>query len=97
MSAVVVALKTPYYGVPNDQGKIVIEHVPPGRYTMQVWADRASLEYLKKLNREVAISDSDHSLGVLRIVEDGLPVQHKNKYGRDYDAPGSDYPSSDPK
>jgi plastocyanin len=97
MSAVVVALKTPYYGVSNAQGKIVIEHVPPGRYTMQVWADRASLEYLKKLNREVAISDTDHSLGVVRIVEDGLPVQHKNKYGRDYDAPRSDYPSSDPK
>ena len=65
MSAVVVALKTPYYGVSNAQGKIVIEHVPPGRYTMQVWADRASLGYLRKLNREVAISDSDQSLGVV--------------------------------
>jgi plastocyanin len=97
MSAVVVALKTPYYGVSDSQGKVMIEHVPQGRYTMQVWAEGASLDYLKKLGREVVISDGNHSLGMVRIVTDGIPAPHKNKYGRDYDAPGSDYPSADPK
>jgi hypothetical protein len=31
------------------------------------------------------------------VVEEGLPVPHKNKYGRDYDAPGSDYPANNQK
>jgi hypothetical protein len=39
----------------------------------------------------------EYSLGVLRVVEDAPPAPHKNKYGRDYDAPGSDYPATGPK
>jgi plastocyanin len=97
MSAVVVALKTPYYGVSNGAGKVSIANVPEGRYTVQVWAEGASVENLKGLSREISISSSEHSLGPVRIVEDGPPTPHKNKYGRDYDAPGSDYPAADPK
>jgi plastocyanin len=97
MSAVVVALKTPYYGISDVAGKIAIAHVPEGRYSMQVWAEGASVENLKALSREVVISDREHSLGAVRIVEDSPPGPHKNKYGRDYDAPGADYPPTDPK
>jgi hypothetical protein len=97
MSAVVVALKTPYYGISNATGKISIVNVPEGRYAVQVWAEGASVENLKGLSREISISSSEHSLGPIRIVEDGPPAPHKNKYGRDYDAPGSDYPAANPK
>lgn len=97
MSAVVVALKTPYYGVSDAAGKITIERVPEGRYSMQVWAESASVDSLKALSRPVTISSTDHSLGTIRILEDSPPVPHKNKYGRDYDAPGTDYPATDPK
>jgi len=96
MSAVVIALKTPYYGVSDGAGKITIPDVPAGRYAMQVWAEGASAEYLKSLNREVTISASEHSLGTVRILEDRPPGPHKNKYGRDYDAPGTAYPPSEP-
>jgi plastocyanin len=97
MSAVVVAVKTPYYATSDALGKLAIERVPPGRYLMQVWAEGSSAENLKALNREVTVSDAEHSLGVLRVVEDAPPTPHKNKYGRDYDAPGSDYPATEPK
>jgi plastocyanin len=97
MSAVVIALKTPYYGVSDAAGKIIIEHVPAGRYAMQVWAEGASAENLKLLSREVTVSASEHSLGTVRLVEDSPPGPHKNKYGRDYDAPGTDYPPGEPK
>ena len=94
MSAVVVALKTPYYAVSDASGKISIPNVPAGRYTLQVWSERASLDSLKALSREVAISEGDHSLGTIHVAEDVLPATpHKNKYGRDYDAPGNDYPA----
>ncbi|HWX91693.1 MAG TPA: hypothetical protein VNY29_03595 [Terriglobales bacterium] len=97
MSAVVVALKTPYYASSDAAGKVAIQRVPPGRYLMQVWAEGVSAENLKAMNREVAVSGVEHSLGVIRVVEDAPPVPHKNKYGRDYDAPGSDYPATEPK
>jgi hypothetical protein len=42
----------------------------------------------------VTVSAQDQSLGVIRIVQDGPPGPHKNKYGRDYDAPGTDYPAN---
>jgi len=97
MSAVVIAMKTPYYAVSNGEGKIVIEHVPQGRYLLQVWAEGASPDNLKSLNREVMIASVDHSLGTIRVVEDSPLGPHKNMYGRDYDAPGSDYPRTDPR
>jgi plastocyanin len=97
MSAVVIALKTPYYGVSDASGKISIEHVPAGRYAVQVWAEGASADHLKTLSHEVTVSDSEHSLGNVRVMEDSPPGPHKNKYGREYDAPGTDYPPGEPK
>lgn len=97
MSAVVIALKTPYYAVSDTTGKIAIANVPQGRYSVQLWAEGVSVDNLKALGRDVTISESQQSLGVFKVVEDSLPVTHKNKYGRDYDAPGTDYPPKEPK
>jgi len=94
MNAIVLALKTPYYGISNAAGQISIPNVPEGRYTMQVFAEKSGLENLKKLTKTVTLSAQDQSLGVIRVVQDGPPGPHKNKYGRDYDAPGSDYPAN---
>jgi plastocyanin len=95
MNAIVLALKTPYYGISNAAGHISIPNVPEGRYTMQVFAEKSGLENLKKLTKTVTVSAQDPSLGVIRVVQDGPPAPHKNKYGRDYDAPGTDYPAND--
>lgn len=91
MSAVVIALETPYYAVSNPRGEILIRRVPPGRYVMHVWYQSSLPETLNGLTREVAISQSELSLGVIRVAETALQQTHKNKYGRDYDpsAPGS--------
>jgi len=97
MSAVVIAVKTPYYAISDAMGKVAIERVPAGRYLMQVWAEGVSADNLKALSREVTVSGTEPSLGAVRVVEDSPPAPHKNKYGRDYDAPGSDYPAPEPK
>ena len=96
MSAVVIALKTPYYAISDAAGRINISNVPNGRYEMQVWADGSSPDNLKKLTREVSVSAGEHSLGTIRVIEDTPPTPHKNKYGRDYDTPGTDYPPTEP-
>jgi plastocyanin len=97
MSAVVIALKTPYFGISDSTGKISIANVPAGRYSAQVWAEGVTAENLRILSREITISENEQSLGVFRIVEDTIPSAHKNKYGRAYDAPGSEYPPKEPK
>src|SRR5215469_9723758 len=51
MSAVIIALKTPYYGISDRKGMITIADVPPGRYEMHVWDERALPEPLAALTR----------------------------------------------
>jgi hypothetical protein len=95
MSAVVVALDTPYYGVSDHRGQVVIADVPSGKYTLRVWYESALPEALKAMTREVTVSDATSTLGVLRLAEANLPSAHKNLYGRDYDSPVPDNPAYD--
>jgi len=39
MSAVVIAVNTPYYAVSNSKGELVIPNVAPGRYALHIWYD----------------------------------------------------------
>ena len=39
MRAWVVVAEHPFYAVTNDQGEFVLENVPPGEYTLQVWQE----------------------------------------------------------
>ena len=92
-SAVVVSLKTPYYGVSDRKGTIVIPNVPPGRYEMQVWHERVLPETLSNLTRSVLISETASGLGVLHLPEQrNVSQTHKNKYGQDSDNPAAAAP-----
>jgi len=84
MSAVIVALPTPYYAVSNAAGDVTIPDVPPGRYRLQTWYERSSGEDLGKNTREITLPvDSVVALHIRQTVEG--PVAHKNKFGKDYD------------
>lgn len=92
MSAVVIALDTPYYGISDPRGQVVIANVPSGKYTLRVWYETALPEALKAMTREVTVSDVSSTLGVLRLAEANAPTTHQNLYGRDYDSPAPDSP-----
>ncbi len=88
MSAVVLALNTPFFGVSDSKGNVAIPVVPRGRYVLRIWHERATPDALKSLSREVTISEDSRSFGVLRVVETtALNLAHKNKYGQDYVPP----------
>jgi len=88
MSAVVIALDTPYYGTSNRLGKVTIADVPPGKYVLHVWREGSSPESLKALSRQIVVSDDSSSLGKLSMADNAaLPMAHKNKYGKDYENP----------
>jgi plastocyanin len=92
MSAIVVALETPYYGISNRKGEVVIPQVPPGHYTLKTWAETALPENLNALTREVTVSDNSSSMGVLEITAGMVSTAHKNKFGMDYEPPAPNSP-----
>ena len=92
MSAVVIAVETPYYAASDARGEITIRDVPAGHYTLRLWYEAALAETLKSMTREVTISEENVALGVLRLVSTNVTQSHKNKYGRDYDPPTPDSP-----
>ena len=94
MSAVVVAVDTPYFGVSDSAGRITIANVPDGRYEVHYWSERGLPELQKQLIRTVSISSSSRSLAPVQISENpDFTTAHKNKYGQDYTPPpNTDYP-----
>jgi plastocyanin len=95
MSAVVIALDTPYFGISNSSGEIIIPEVPTGRYTMKVWYEAALPATLDTLTREVNVTSGTSTLGVLQIPATVAASAHKNKYGMDYEPPAPDTPGYD--
>jgi len=94
MSAVVVALPTPYYAISDKSGNFSIAQVHPGRYTMKAWAEGATPEALDRLSRGVTVGEENRNLGAIKlVVAPQLTLTHKNKYGRDYDPPTPDSPA----
>jgi plastocyanin len=86
MSAVVVALDTPYFGVSDRAGNVAVADVPEGRYTLRVWHERTKPAELDALTRQVRITPAAADLGVIRLSEEGyVPQPHPNKHGQDYD------------
>jgi plastocyanin len=92
MSAIVVALDTPYYGISNRKGEIIIPQVPVGHYTLKAWSETALPENLNTLTRELTVSDGSSSLGVLQITAGMVSTAHKNKFGMDYEPPAPNSP-----
>jgi hypothetical protein len=93
MSAVVIALNTPYYAISNWRGEIGISNVAPGRYQMHVFHSSVSPDALHAVEREITVSPGDTFLGTFSLAESDLELAHKNKYGRDYDRPDPDSPA----
>jgi len=93
MSAVVVAVNTPYFAVSDRRGQVLIHNVPAGSYLLRVWYESALPDTLNALAREVTISDTASTLGLLSVPAINLSPEHKNLYGRDYTPPAPTSPT----
>src|SRR5438309_7302176 len=85
MSAVVVAVDTPYYGISDQRGQVVIRNVPPGYYVLHLWNEAKLPESLTTLDRDITISENTSPLRTVRLTESQVSHAHKNKYGQDYE------------
>jgi plastocyanin len=80
MSGFVMVLGNAWFAQPGADGSFTILNVPPGRYTLKVWHERAS-------EASQAITVPEGGLDGVTIAMDasGYHAQaHKNKYGQDY-------------
>ncbi len=93
MSAVVIALATPYYAISDARGDLSISNVPPGRYEVKVFHSGVAPETLSALSHEITVAAGNTSLGSFVLAETDIVLAHKNKYGRDYDRPEPDSPA----
>jgi len=86
MSAIVVVRDNPFFTKASTDGAFVIENVPAGKYALKAWHERggeASVDVVVpadgKIQAQLAIDASTYKR-----------IQHKNKFGKDYSAPGDD-------
>jgi plastocyanin len=93
MSAVIIAVNTPYFGISDARGELRVDHVPPGRYDVQVFHTSVAPDVLHALNREITMTADDTFMGTFSLAESDLELAHKNKYGHDYDRPEPESPA----
>jgi plastocyanin len=86
MTGVVLAIDSELFAVTDKNGHYAIAGVTPGRYTLHVWYENAAQESLQALQRQVTIESANQILppATVRAVKPAH-VEHKNKYGQDYD------------
>lgn len=86
MSAVILALSTPYNSIADSLGSFSIRDVPAGDYELHVWVEGFTQPALDRLARRVHLAPGTGNLGVLDI--SGVarqPKSHLNKFGQPYD------------
>jgi hypothetical protein len=83
MSAVVVSVPTSYFAVTSEDGSFRIQHLPPGRYKMQLWYELASPDELESLSRNIDLDTSTLQIRAT-VHSSDLSVPHMNKYGQEY-------------
>ncbi|HEY2858539.1 MAG TPA: hypothetical protein VGJ21_08990 [Terracidiphilus sp.] len=85
MGAVVVSLKTPYWGISTAAGVVAIHDVPPGNYRMHVWSEVVRMANPVDAERTVQVGASPVRLGEIELEGVADPMErHKNKFGEDY-------------
>jgi len=84
MSAVVIALPTPFFATTAKDGSFRISHIPPGNYRLEVWDEFTHQSELASLTREIEIKARENELATILLRATDTPAEHLNKYGEPY-------------
>jgi plastocyanin len=83
MSAVVIALDTPFYSIADASGAFDIAGVPDGDYSLRVWIEGQTQSSLDQLTRRVHVAGTAVALGDIHAGTSTAP--HLNKFGHPYE------------
>ncbi|UWZ82269.1 hypothetical protein [Occallatibacter riparius] len=86
MSAVILTIDTPLYGVADSSARVAIRNVPHGEYLLHVWVEGLMQPALDRTIRRVQVSaDGTNSITVDARSAPLQPAKHLNKFGQPYD------------
>ena len=75
MSAVVVVLQTRLFAITDAAGNFQISHVPPGRYRLELWHERAAKEELEAQARELEVVSGDNQVSGIDLHSSDAPEE----------------------
>ena len=85
MSAVVVALSTPFNAISDENGEFELRAVPAGEYELHMWIEGVPQSELDKFNRKITLTSRTGDLGTLQVAAvPRLPASHLNEFGKPY-------------
>jgi plastocyanin len=89
MSAVILALSTPYYAISTPEGALTLHDVPPGSYRLHIWSEDAQpvagIQSKGVQSKVVQVGTENLRLDDILLSRAPSPlVNHKNKFGEDY-------------
>jgi len=87
MTAFVIAVKTPYFTQASNDGRFDIDKVPAGKYAIHLWHDRGGEHVDTLVVPASGLKDLKYQLDARGYKY----VQHKNKFGKDYQFNGDIY------
>jgi plastocyanin len=86
MSAVVLALATPYFAVADSSAKFSMTNLPSGDYDLHVWIEGTPQPTLDQLTLRIHIRpDAQNTVVIDASSAPRLPAEHMNKFGKPYD------------
>jgi len=66
-------------------GVYSIPNVPPGKYQLRIFHERALPQNLEFLEHPITVPETGTSMALISISETGfIPAPHMNKYGKEY-------------
>lgn len=85
MAANIVVVDSSFFAITDKAGRYTIPNVPPGTYRVHFFHERATSKMLANLVQTITVDKGANEVASADISESGyLPVEHKNKYGREY-------------
>jgi len=93
MSAVVLALSTPYFAIANQDESLSLENIPAGEYEMHAWIEGLTQPDLERLVRRIHLGPGkSESISLDARDLSRQPPSHLNKFGQPYErSPKPDY------
>lgn len=84
MSAVVVALSTPFYSIADAAETFHLHHLPYGEYEMHLWVEGEEQRDLDRWTRPVHIGPNVTRLETIELDKPASDSGHLNKFGKPY-------------
>jgi plastocyanin len=88
MSAVVLALSTPYFAIADHDESLRLDNIPVGEYEIHVWIEGLTQPDLDRLVRRVHLGPGkSESISLDARDLSREPASHLNKFGQPYEQP----------